>query len=418
MSQTDAPLHTSDLRALLSHRPYVMMTLCRLTSNLAIQIESIALAWHVYTVARLTGTMAEGAFAMGVLGLVQFLPMFALALFAGETADRHDRRRIVVWCLAAELVTAVVFALLAFDKVTTLWPIYGMAVVFGVARAFFSPAANALGPTLVPRALLPRAIALNSLTQQTAAVVGPAIGGFLVAASSGVAFTVAAVLFLVSGAVLLTFLSPPQAGAQGASRMTQIREGLSYLWTNKIVLGAISLDLFAVLLGGATALLPVFARDILHVGSQGFGVLRAAPAVGGVAGAMVLMARPIKRGAGNKMLAGVASFGLATVVFAVSRNLWLSAAALAVLGASDMVSVFVRQSLVQISTPDAMRGRVTAVSYLFIGASNELGEFESGVVARLMGPVGAALFGGLGSLGVTGLWAVLFPDLRRADRLE
>jgi MFS family permease len=408
----------STLRALLSHRPYVMMVLSRSTSNLAIQIESIALGWHVYAVARLTGTIAQGAFAVGLLGLAQFLPIFALSLIAGETADRHDRRRIILYCLAAELLSAAVFAALAYSKVSVLWPIYGMAVVFGVARAFFSPAVNSLGPGLVPRFLLPRAIAMNSLTQQTAAVVGPAIGGLLVAASSGVAFTVAAVLFLVAGALLLTFASPPQVGARGASRISQIREGLDYLWTNKIVLGAISLDLFAVLLGGATALLPVFARDILQVGSQGFGILRAATAVGGVLGASILMTHPIRRRAGVKMLLGVASFGAATAVFALSRSLWLSAAALAVLGASDMVSVFVRQSLVQISTPDAMRGRVSAVSYLFVGASNELGEFESGLVARLLGPVGAVVFGGLGSLGVTGMWAILFPALRKSDRLE
>jgi MFS family permease len=412
------PLEPSDLRALMGQRAFLLMTLSQVTSNLAIQIESIALAWHVYAVARLTGTIAQGAFAVGLLGLAQFLPIFFLSLIAGETADRHDRRRIILICLVAELVSAGVFAGLAFGGVAMLWPIYGVAVLFGVARAFSSPALNSLGPGLVPRSLLPRAIALGSLSRQTAAVVGPAIGGLLVAASSGVAFTVAAGLFLAAGGFLLTFASPPQTGAQGASRMTQIREGLHYLWTNKIVLGAISLDLFAVLLGGAMALLPVFARDILHVGSQGFGILRSAIAVGGVLGATVLMTRPIRRLAGVKMLLGVASFGLATVVFALSRSLWLSAAALALLGASDMVSVFVRQSLVQMSTPDAMRGRVSAVSYLFIGASNELGDFESGLVARLLGPVGATLFGGIGSLGVTGIWALLFPELRRADRLD
>ena len=413
MTAESPPIDATTLRALLRERAFVMMWSSRLVANLATQIESIALGWHVYAVARLTGTIAQGAFAVGMLGLAQFLPMFAFALLAGETADRVDRRIIMIVCLVVEFVSAVAFAVLAHFEVTALWPIYALGAVFGTARAFYSPASAALGPTLVPRA-----IAMNSLSWQLASVVGPAIGGLLVAASATVAFGVAAGMFVASLIVLSGFASPPQVGAQGASRMTQIKEGLNYLWTNKIVLGAISLDLFAVLLGGATALLPVFARDILQVGSQGFGILRASPAIGGVIVAMILTARPIKRHAGVKMLLGVAAFGLCTVVFALSRSLWLSAAVLALLGASDMISVFVRQSLVQIATPNEMRGRVGAVSYLFIGASNELGEFESGVIARLMGAVGATLFGGLASLGVTGLWAVLFPDLRKADSLD
>jgi MFS family permease len=412
------PIDAPTLRALIRERAYFRMWLARMLGNLATQVESIALAWHVYAVARLTSSVAQGAFAVGMLGLAQFLPMFALALLAGDTADRVDRRIIMMLCMIVECVSAIVFAVLAHQHVAALWPIYALGAVFGAARAFFSPAAAALAPTLVPRVLLPRAIAMNSLSWQLASVIGPAIGGLLVAASSSFAFAAAAVLFLGSVTVLTTFASPPHAGARGASRITQIREGLDYLWSNKIVLGAISLDLFAVLLGGATALLPVFARDVLHVGSQGFGILRAAPAVGGVLMAIVLGARPIRRQAGVRMLAGVAAFGAATVVFALSRSLWISAAALAILGASDMISVFVRTSLVQLATPDAMRGRVGAVSYLFIGASNELGEFETGTVARLLGPIGATLFGGIGALGVTGLWAVIFPDLRRADRLE
>ncbi len=418
MSADPSAIDASTLRALLRERAFVLMWLVRMVGNLATQIESIALAWHVYAVARLTGTVAEGAFAVGMLGLVQFLPMFALALLAGETADRHDRRMILVLCLGVEFVSAVIFAVLAYLQVPALWPIYALGVVFGAGRAFFGPASSALAPTLVPRPLLPRAIAMNSLSGQLASVVGPAIGGLLVGSSSTLAFGVAATLFLVSMAFLFGFASPPQVSTKGASRLAQIREGLDYLWSNQVVLGAISLDLFAVLLGGATALLPVFARDILHVGSQGFGVLRAAPAVGGVVIAGLLSTRPIRSHAGLKMLLGVAAFGVATLVFAVSRSLWLSAGALALLGASDMISVYVRSSLVQIATPNAMQGRIGAVSSLFVGASNELGEFETGVVARLLGPVGATLFGGAGSIVVTGLWAFLFPDLRRADRLD
>jgi MFS family permease len=414
----EPPIDPPTLRALLRQRAYVMLWSARFLGAMASQVEAIALAWHVYAVARLTGSVEQGAFAVGMLGLAQFLPMFALALLAGETADRADRRIIMILCLAVEFVSAIGFVALAHWHVAALWPIYALAVMFGAARAFFSPASSALGPTLVPRNLLPRAVAMNSLSWQLASVIGPAIGGLLVAASSTVAFGVAAAMYLVATAVLLGFASPVQRGAQGASRVTQIVEGLRYLWTNKVVLGATSLDLFAVLLGGATALLPVFARDILQVGSEGFGVLRAAPAIGGVLMGVLLSVRPIKHHAGIKMLMGVAAFGLTTIVFALSRSLWLSAAVLALLGAADMISVFVRGSLVQISTPNEMRGRVGAVSSLFIGASNELGEFESGVAARLLGPVGATLFGGIGSLGITGLWAVLFPDLRRADRLD
>lgn len=418
MTDPSVPIPAATLKALLAQRPYALMWLARTMGNLATQIQSIALAWQVYAVARLTGTVAEGAFAVGMLGLAQFLPMFVLALLAGETADRHDRRLIMIACMGVELASAGALFALAWTGSSALWPIYLISVGFGAARAFYAPASSALGPTLVPRELLPRAIAMNSLSWQLASVVGPAIGGVLVAGSSSLAFGVAGGLFALSIVLLFGFASPAQSGAQGASRIEQIREGLVYLWTNRFVLGAISLDLFAVLLGGATALLPVYARDVLHAGPHGFGVLRAAPAIGGVTMALVLGARPIRRHAGLKMFLGVAGFGLTTVVFAVSTSLWLSAAALVLLGGADMISVFVRQSLIQLRTPNEMRGRVGAVSYLFIGASNELGEFESGVVARFLGPVGAALFGGLGSLAVTGLWAGIFPELRRADRLE
>lgn len=411
------PFEAPTLRALSRQRSYVLMWFSGHLCSLATQVQSIAVAWQIYALVRSHAGVAEGAFAIGMIGLAQFLPMFVLALVSGETADRHDRRVIFICCTAVMFATAGVFAALAWTGSTALWPIYLMAVAFGTARVFYLPASQALGPTLVPRNLLPRAVAMNSLSWQLASVIGPAVGGVLVAVSPALAFAAAAGGFLVSLALMLLVVAPAQAPVKGASRLAQIREGLAYLWSNKLVLGAISLDLFAVLLGGATALLPVFARDVLHVGSQGFGVLRSAPAVGGVTVAALLAARPIRRHAGIKMFLGVGGFGLMTVVFALSRSLWLSAAALALLGACDMVSVFVRGSLVQIATPDAMRGRVNAVAFLFIGATNELGEFESGLAARFLGPIGSALFGGVGSLAVTGLWAAMFPDLRKSDRM-
>lgn len=271
---------------------------------------------------------------------------------------------------------------------------------------------------LVPLRLVPRAIATNSLAAQLASVLGPALGGLLCAVSPVLGYAVSAGLYATSAACALLIRADTKPHVEpGRSRAAQIREGLGYVWGNKLVLGAISLDLFAVLLGGATGLLPVFARDVLHVGPAGFGVLRAAPAVGALVVAGYLAARPVRTRAGAKMLLAVGLFGLMTVVFAFSRSVPPSVACLAILGGADMVSVFVRQSLVQVATPDRMRGRVSAVSTLFIGASNELGEFESGVVARLLGAVGAVAFGGFGAMGVTAAWAWLFPPLRKADRL-
>jgi MFS family permease len=271
---------------------------------------------------------------------------------------------------------------------------------------------------LVPKELLPRAIAWNSLAFQTGTIGGPALAGYLVGAwSSTHSYAVSLVLYLVPIVGLAFIRRSTRPAPHVGSRIERVREGLSYIWTNKVVLGAITLDLCAVLLGGPTALLPVFARDILLVGPEGFGLLRSAPASGAAVVALVLASRPIHRHAGTAMFAGVAVFGLATVVFALSRSFPLSMIALATLGGADLVSVYVRQTVIQIVTPDAMRGRVASVSFLFIGASNELGEFESGVTARLFGPVLAALFGGVASLAVTGLWARLFPELRRVDRL-
>jgi MFS family permease len=403
--------------SLLRQPAYLRFWAARFLGVLAVQAQAVTIAWQVYGLARLHHDVREAAFAVGIVGLAQFLPLFALSLTAGETADRHDRRLIAVVCMGFEVVTSGALAVLAFTGIRTLWPIYVVAVGFGASRAFISPAYTALGPMLVPRSLLPRSIAWNSLAGQGATVAGPALGGLLCAISPTVSYVVSLTLYLAAAAALASIRAETRPLVQPGSRWALVKEGLVYVWTNRIVFGAISLDLFAVLLGGATALLPVFARDVLHVGASGFGVLRAGPALGAALVALLLTARPIRRKAGLVMFAGVAAFGAATVVFALSRNLVLSVLAMAAIGAADMLSVFVRQTLVQVTTPDVMRGRVAAVSMVFIGASNELGEFESGVVARLLGPVGAALFGGVGALVVTGLWAKLFPTLRDADRL-
>jgi MFS family permease len=397
---------------------YIAFWVARFCGVMGVQIQGVALAWQIYAIARERHDPRQAAFAVGMIGLAQFLPLFLLALPAGEMADRRDRKVIGISCLTVEVVTALILAALAFAHVGALWPIYAVAVCFGASRAFQSPALSALGPMLVPRALLPRSIAWNSLSWQVGSIVGPSIGGLLCAASPGVAYAVSASVFGLGLVAMLTIRAVTRPVVQPGSRWALVKEGLAYVWSNRIVFGAISLDLFAVLLGGATALLPVFARDVLHVGADGFGLLSAGPAIGATLVAIVLGWRPIHRKAGLFMFGGVAVFGLATIVFAESRSLTVSVIALVVLGGADMLSVFIRQTLIQVVTPDAMRGRVSAVAMLFVGASNELGEFESGVTARLMGAVPAVLFGGIGALVVTGVWAKMFPTLRRADRLD
>lgn len=405
-------------RALLKERDYLCFWASRWTGSFAAQIQSVAMGWQMYALARLTHTVAESAFMVGMIGLAAFIPVFLLTLPAGETADRYDRRKVLLICLTGESISVLTLAIASWKQFATPELLLGIAVVFGASRAFFSPASTALGPMLVPRPLLPRAIAWNSLAWQTASIAGPAAGGFLLVHTTQAAYFTTLALYVVSMLSIAAIRKSGKPIINPGSRWTLMKEGLAYVWRQKIVFGAISLDLFAVLLGGATALLPVFARDILHVGPEGFGFLRSGPAIGATIIALSLAANPIRKHAGLFMFGGVAVFGAATLVFAVSKQLWLSVTALAFLGGADMLSVYVRQTLVQLVTPDAMRGRVAAVSSVFIGASNELGEFESGVVARFLGPVNAAIFGGVGALIVTGVWAKLFPALRKADRLE
>jgi MFS family permease len=405
-------------RALLKERDYLLFWGTRWTGSFGTQIQSVAMGWQMYTLARLTRSVEESAFLVGMIGLATFIPVFLLTLPAGECADRYDRKKVLLLCLTGEIISVLALAVATVKGYASPALLLGIAALFGASRAFFAPANTALGPMLVPRKLLPRAIAWNSLAWQSASIAGPAAAGFLVRVSVETAYFTTFALYGLSAVLVFSIRGNAKPETNPGSRWQLVKEGLAYVWRQKIVFGAISLDLFAVLLGGATALLPVFARDVLHVGPEGFGILRAGPAIGATAVALFLAANPIRRHAGRIMFLGVAVFGASTVVFGLSNSLWLSVAALAVLGGADMLSVFVRQTLVQLVTPDHMRGRVASVSSVFIGASNELGEFESGVVARILGPVGAAVFGGVGAIMVTGLWAKLFPDLRRADRLE
>ncbi|HUE10386.1 MAG TPA: MFS transporter [Steroidobacteraceae bacterium] len=410
----DGPAQASVFR----HRAFVRFWWAQIFLTLAVQAESVTIGWQVYTVARHGRSVEQSAFLVGMLGLVQFVPLFFLTFIAGAAADRHDRRSIMLVCLGAEIACVLALAILARSASPSLTAIFVIAGLFGASRAFLSPAGGAMAPMLVPREALPRAISWNSLGDQSGAMIGPWIGGALCAVSTSVAYGGAAALYGIAVICLLSIRTNTRPERQPGSRLEQIREGIAYVWNNKIVLGAISLDLFAVLLGGATALLPVFASDILHVGAHGFGVLRSGPAIGAAAMSLALSRRPLRRRAGRWMFVGVAAFGVSTLVFAVSRSLIVSVIALAALGAADMISVYVRRTLVQIVTPDAMRGRVSAVSGLFIGASAELGDFETGVVARLLGPVGAAVVGGIGSLVITAGWSRMFPSLRKADRLD
>lgn len=411
--------------------------LARFSATLAQMAMVIVIGWQVYDIARRTMSVKEAAFQLGLIGVAQFLPLLALSLFAGWVADRIDRRWIARSSVGLEAACAIALGSLTWSGHIALPWLFGIAALLGVARAFAGPALGALAPNLVPREVLPTAIAISSVAWQGAAVLGPALGGYLYAASDWMPYAVSGTLFLFSLLMLLRIGPVPRSMiASEANPWAQMIDGLHYVRRNRLVLGAISLDLFAVLLGGATAMLPVYARDILHVGADGLGHLRAAPAAGAVTVALVFGWRPLKTNVGAKMLGAVALFGVATAVFGLSGPLLvpllgpsavggdlspavlLALAALFVLGASDMVSVYVRQSLIQLYTPDAMRGRVGAVSTLFISGSNELGEAESGFLAALIGPVAAVVVGGIGAIFVTAIWARWFPELRNARTFD
>ncbi|HYE28722.1 MAG TPA: MFS transporter [Allosphingosinicella sp.] len=391
----------------------------RFASTVAQVAMIVVIGWQVYDIARRTMDVEAAALQLGFVGLVQFVPLFALTLVTGWVADRIDRRFVARASIALELLCALALAWLTWTGQVTLAWLFVVAALLGVARAFAGPALSALAPNLVPRDSLPRAIALSSIAWQTGAIAGPAVGGYLYAWEPHMPYAVAAGLFLLSLICMFLIGPKPRTAIEGSKNpWRQMVDGLSYVRRNRLVLGAISLDLFAVLLGGATAMLPVFARDVLHAGPEGLGHLRAAPAVGATLTALWFSFRPLKRNVGAKMLAAVGAFGAATIVFGFSRWMPLSLFCLALLGAADMLSVFVRQSLIQLYTPDAMRGRVGSVSTLFISASNELGEAESGFLAALIGPVAAVVAGGIGAIGVTLIWAKWFPELRRARSFD
>ncbi len=397
---------------------YRWFWLTKLTSTLAQMMLVIVIGWQVYDIARQTMPPREAAFLLGMIGLAQFLPLFGLTLVVGYVADRIDRRWIARGALALEIGCATTLGLLTWQGNQSLEALFIIAALLGVGRAFASPALTALAPNLVPQHMLPTAIAWNSIGWQIGAIGGPPLGGYLYAASPALPYAVAAVALGIAFIAACLIKAVPRPAPTALSPWQATVEGMGYVRRNRVVLGAISLDLFAVLLGGATAMLPIYARDILMVGPEGLGHLRAAPAVGATLMALLLARQPLARHVGIKMFGAVALFGLATIVFGLSRELWLSLAALAVLGAADMISVYVRGSLIQLHTPDAMRGRVSAVSMLFISASNELGEFESGVLAAAIGPVAAVVAGGVGAIIVTVIWAWRFPELRLADRFE
>ena len=382
----------------------------RLANTSASQMLMVAVGWQMYD---LTGS----AWDLGLVGLLQFAPALLLVLVAGHVVDRFHRARIVGLCMAAQTAIAALLAFSAHQQWASRELLLAISVLLGTVKAFQMPAQQALAPALVPLGVLPRALAFSSMGSQAAIVVGPAVGGFVYVAGAQAVYAVCAALFAIAGALVAGVRYEHAPAASRKVDAATLLAGVHFVRHRPVVLGAISLDLFAVLLGGATALLPIFAKDILHTGPWGLGLLRASPAAGAVAMSLLLTRWPIARRAGRVLLGAVALYGAATLVFGLSHWFGLSMAALVVAGAADMVSIVIRQSLVQLDTPDDMRGRVSAVNSVFIGASNQLGEFESGATAALLGPVGSVLLGGVGTLVVAGLWLKLFPALAQRDQL-
>ena len=402
---------TVGARELLRDGSFLFFLASRSLSRFSSQVAAVAIGWQIYDI---TGS----AFDLGMVGLVQFLPTALLVFVAGHAADRFERKRVVQLCQVAEALTALFLAVSTYAGWLDAVQIYIATFVIGIAGAFESPATAALLPLIAPQGSLQRATAISSGAAQVATITGPAIGGLAYVFAPSVPYLII-VVFWLAGAVLTGFLRPAQqATLKEAKADDDLYAGVRFIRNNPAILGTISLDLFAVLLGGVTALLPIYARDILQTGPLGLGILRAAPAVGALFMTIVLARHTINRHVGLRMFQAVIIFGAATVIFALSQWMWLSVASLAILGAADTVSVVIRFSLVQLSTPDEMRGRVGAVNFLFINASNQLGQFESGVTAALFGTVPAAVLGGIGTVAIALLWMKLFPSLRKVERLE
>jgi MFS family permease len=406
-----APTSPPAAGSLLQHRAFVAFWFARIASSFGFQMLSVAVGWQIYAI---TGR----AFDLGLIGLVQFVPSVLLALPAGHVADQFERRRIVLSGQLLEWIAIAVLAGLSLAHGIHEAGILLLVFVIGIAKAFEFPALQSMLPALVPPAMLPRAMAVNSSAGQAAMIMGPALGGFLYVAGPGVVYTACAALYLVSVLLMARLRYEHAPPKREPATLKTVFAGVHFIRARKDVLGVISLDLFAVLLGGATALLPMFAKDILHTGPWGLGLLRAAPAAGALLMSVWLARHDMQRRVGMIMFASVAGFGVATLVFALSTALWLSLLALFALGAFDMVSMVIRGALVQLDTPDDMRGRVSAVNAIFINTSNQLGEFESGMLAAWLGAVGATVIGGVGTLVVVGLWMAMFPTLRRRQQLH
>ncbi|MBK1842551.1 MFS transporter [Azospirillum sp. YIM B02556] len=407
---TSAPAAEDSFRSAFRHRAFALFWCARVCSMLAIQMQVVAVGWQVYA---MTGDPLD----LGLVGLFQFLPTLALVLVAGHVVDNNDRRTVLFGALSIEMAAVAVLFLLTMAGGLTPHAIFAVVALIGLAKSFEGPANQAILSATVPVEDLPNAVAWQSSGVQVAQISGPALGGLLYIAGPAAVYGVSTAMLALSVLLIAACRPRPVTMTKRAMSLTSMLAGAAFIRSRPEILGAISLDLFAVLLGGATALLPIYARDVLHVGPWGLGLLRSAPALGALVMAMVITRWGVKRHAGRWMLIAVAGFGVATIAFGLSADPVLSFIALLAVGATDQVSMFVRQTLVQLSTPDEMRGRVGAVTSLFIGASNQLGEFESGSVAALAGAVPAVVLGGVGAVGLAGLWAMLFPALRRVDRL-
>ncbi|WP_323600887.1 MFS transporter [Pseudomonas putida] len=393
------------------HRPFLAFWLARVFTASGFQMLTVAIGWHLY---QLTGNVLD----LGLVGLVEFAPRVLFMLHTGHVADRYDRRKVAALCQSLQGLIALALALGSATDNVTRELIFALAFLLGASRSFEMPATQALLPNVVPAGLFPRAVAASASATQSATIVAPAVGGFLYAFGSMWVYGPTVALYAIACVLNLSLQARGQVAQRGRASIESLLAGIRFIRSRPDILGAISLDLFAVLLGGATALLPVFAKDILLTGPMGLGLLRSAPAVGALLMSLWLARFPFQRNVGRTMFTAVGVFGVATIAFGLSTSFWFSLAVLVVLGAADMISMVIRSSFVQLETPDEMRGRVSAVNGLFIGASNQLGEFESGVTAHWFGTVPAVVLGGVGTLVVTGVWIKLFPTLAKRDRLH